>query len=178
MRRWIAALGALGWAACQARLGTVTVQDSSTTTVEHGTIVEEWLADLGFDDFLAMDLTTSEELENRGVEPGDITDARLVMLQLEAISPEGADLSFIQEMSVYVEAPGLDRVLVAHADSFPEGEAVVDFDVTGTDIVDHVVSRSMTLTTETRAWRPSEDTVVEARFAVEVGATLQGACGG
>ena len=166
----------MGWLACQGKLITISVTESSTTTVEEGTILEDLLGDLGFESFLSMDLTESQELQNQGVEPGDIVDVRLVYLELEALSPSGADLSFIEEMDVFVSAPGLDTVLIAEAASFPEGEAIVPFDIADVDLTEYVVSRSMTFTTEINAHRPEADTEVEARFEVDVGVTAQGAC--
>lgn len=168
----------MGGLACQGKLVTISVEKQSTTTVEGGSILENLLGDLGFDSFVSMDLTQSEELQNQGVEPGDIVDVRLVYLELEALSPPGADLSFIDSMDVYVSAPGLDEVRVASADDFPEGQAVVSFDIADVDLTDYVVSESMTLRTDVTGHRPDEDTEVEARFAVDVGVTVKGACSG
>ena len=50
------------------------------------------------------------------------------------------------------------------------------FDIVDVDLTDYVVSHSMTLTTEVSAHRPDADTEVEARFVVDVGVTVQGAC--
>jgi hypothetical protein len=43
------------------------------------------------------------------------------------------------------------------------------------NLTPYVVSESMTLSTDVTAQRPEQDTLVEARFTVEVQATVQGA---
>src|SRR5688572_1408913 len=90
--------------ACGGSLTHIEVDFSDTTTVPGGSILSELLGGLGFSDFSSMDLTEASELENQGVQPGDIEDVRLITLELEAIDPPGADLSFLASMDVDVEA--------------------------------------------------------------------------
>ncbi|RME28824.1 MAG: hypothetical protein D6798_01490 [Deltaproteobacteria bacterium] len=164
------------WVGCQGRLLTIHVDDTAETTVARGTLLESLIGDLGFDAFLDMDITSSEELQNQGVAPGDISEVQLDLFTLEAIDPAGADLSFLDSVDLYVEAPGLDKVRIAWADSFPEGESLVDFTLEDVDLTDYVVSESMTLTTEVTGHRPDDDTVVQAHYDLAVGVTGQGAC--
>lgn len=173
--RVIGIAAVLGWA-CSAKLFTITVEDSSAVIVERGTLLEQLIGDLGFDDFVAMNIVDSEELENQGVAPGDIRETFLVQFELEALEPAGSDLAFLDELVVYVEAPGLPRVQVARGAEFPDGQGRVDLDLEPVDLTDYVVSESMTLSTDVTARRPEQDTLVEARFALDVGVTGQGAC--
>lgn len=151
----------------------IDLDDSVRTTVPAATPVEVVLGGLGFGDLVAMDLTEAEELRNQGVEPGDITTAFLMDFTLSVVSPEGEDLSFIDTMALYVEAPGLERKLVAEAADFEA--ASVSFDLTDVDLADYIVSESMTLSTEVDARRPSRETVLKADYVIEVGVTAQGA---
>ncbi len=162
--------------ACASSLTTIRIEESATTTVEEGTILEDLLGDIGFAGFVSMDLTASQELENQGVAPGDIVEVYLRDLTLAVTSPDGGDLSFFDTMEVYVEGPGLPRQLVAWQDTFPEGQGVVSFELETVDLTDYVVSTSMTLSTEVTAHRPDQTTEIEASFAVDVGVTAQGAC--
>ena len=162
--------------ACRgATLTHIEVGDSDRVTVEGGTLVEELLGDLGFEGFTQMNLVDAEELKNQGVEPGDISSAQLISFELEAIRPADGDLSFFESFEVRVEAPGLPAVQIARADDFPEGSAVVSFDVEDVDLTEYVVSESMTLTTDIVAGRPDDETVVKATYLLDVGVTLQGA---
>jgi hypothetical protein len=158
------------------RLFTITVRDTSEVVVERGTIVEELVSDLGFESLNDLDLVESEELANQGVEPGDIEEAYLVEFVLRASSPSGADLAFVDRLDLLVSAPGLPEVVIAHQDDFPAGAAEVALVLEPVDLAPYVVSRSMTISTDVTGRRPEEDTVVEARYAIEVGVTGQGAC--
>jgi hypothetical protein len=174
MRRGMGLLLLLCCAGCQGKLFTIKVAESAQTTVERGTLLEELAGDMGFDSFLAMDITSSSELANQGVAPGDVKDVRLTSFELEALEPGGADLSFLESLEVYVEAPDLPRVLLASAGAFPEGRAVVELVVEDEDLTAYVVSESMTFDLEIEGVRPPEDTLVEGRFELAVGVTGQG----
>jgi hypothetical protein len=157
---------------CQAPPLTFHVEQSDQVLGEEGSL----LGDPGFDSFLEMFITASEEFANQGVEPGDVQEVFLELFELEVLEVGGGDPSFLESMDIHVESPGLPRVLIASAASFPEGQARVDFDLEGVDPSEYVVSRSMTLTTDITGHRPDEDSTVEARFDLAVGVTTQGAC--
>ena len=167
---------ALLWAGCQGGLLTISVDEEASTEVPAGTLLESLLGDIGFGAFLDMDVMASEELQNQGVQPGDVVEVFLTSFDLETTSPAGADLSFLSEMHVWVEAPDLDRVEIAHTGTFPEGQGSVSLDLEGVDLADYVVSQSMTITTEVMGHRPEQDTTVTGRFSLDVGVTAQGAC--
>ena len=165
-----------GVLACRsATIANIEVDGADRVTVAAGTVIEELLGDLGFEEFAQMNIVASEELQNQDVQPGDISSVLLVSFELEAEQPEDGDLSFFETFSVYVEAPGLEPVLVADAVEFPEGQPVVSFDVYDVDLTEYVVSESMTLSTDIVAGRPAEETVVKASYLLDVGVTLQGA---
>lgn len=169
------ALPALGLTGCGAKIATIEVEESATAEVEAGTILEDLLGDLGFESFLNMDISSAEELANQGVEPGDIQEVRLTSFELEAVDPDGADLSFLEAMSVSVSAPDVEEALLASADSFPEGQALVEFELADLDLAPYVVSQSMDVVTDITGHRPDQTTTVEARFSLDVEVTLRGA---
>jgi hypothetical protein len=155
----------------------VDIDGDDTLVVEQGTVLEALAGDLGFGAFLAMNLTEDQRLANQGVEPGDIARARLLSFTLEATDPAGADLAFLQEVRLFVEAPELPAVEVASASDFPPGLARVDFELEDVDLTAHLVSEEMTLRAEVDGGRPADDTTLRAAYALEVGVTLQGAAG-
>ncbi|MCB9673574.1 MAG: hypothetical protein H6737_00575 [Alphaproteobacteria bacterium] len=154
-----------------------TVSDESEIVVEQGTLLEALLNDLQFGGFADLDITSRDAVANQGVEPGDINDVRFDELVLSATAPTDADLSFIESLSFYVEADGLDAMLVASQDDFPEGQAVVPLDLEDVDLTDYVVQPSMTLTTNVTGSRPGVDTTVLAAFTLRIRATGKGIFG-
>lgn len=176
MRRsvWMALGASALWVACSGALFSIRVEDTSTTSVPAASPVETVLGDMGFGGFSDMDITSHQELQNQGVQEGDITSVTFREFTLEAISPQGADLSFIDQIDFYVEAPGFDQVLIATQDEFPEGESLVELELPDVDIVDYVLSEEMTITTDVTGSRPDEETEVEGFFALRIGVTGQG----
>lgn len=175
-RHLLPALAVFSLFACTATLLTIEVRDVAETTVARGTLVEEFVGDMGFGDFVSMDVTSSSELQNQGVSDGDIRDVRLEEFRLAVVAPDGADLDFLQEVELYVAAPDLDRVRVAIATDFGPGVTEVMFEIDDVDLTEYVISESMTLETEVTGNRPDEDTDLEAEYALSVGVTGQGAC--
>jgi len=154
------------------KLLTIRVEEESTTVVEQGTLLEEVVGDLGFDGFLALQIAESTELQNQGVEPGDIKEVFVEELVLEG----DHELSFIESLEFYVEADGLPRERIAHQDNFPDGETVVTLELDSVDLTEYVVAESMDITTEVAGTRPDEDTEVTGRIVLSVGVTAKGAC--
>lgn len=174
-----AALGLVAGAllfACDGTFISIDVDGEAETTVQRGTIVEELVGAMGFGEFVSMDITSASELQNQGVQPGDIQDVALTVFYLEVVDPTGGDLAFLDTVELYVEGPDLPRVLVASANDFPAGQARVDFTVEDVDLTEYVVSQSLTLETNVNGTRPDEDTTVKAFYNLSVGVTNQGAC--
>ncbi len=161
---------------CQARLTSIEIERSAEILIPKGTLLEELLGDFGFDEFTQLDITSAEEIENQGAEPGDIRDVMLASFSLTATAPDGADLAFIDSLDLYVEAPELPRRLVASQSNFPAGQATVELELEELDLTEYAVSTSMTLTTEVTGSRPNVDTNVRADAVLVVGVTTQGAC--
>jgi hypothetical protein len=152
---------------------TITVEETATAVIPEATLIEEVVDDLGFGDFLEMDIAEAEELQDQGVEEGDIEEAALVSLVLVAM--EGSpDLSFIDSLEIFVEGEGLPRQRVAWAEELPEGQSEVALELDEVDLAPYIIGGDMTLTTEARGRRPEQERVVEAQAAIDVGVTAQG----
>ncbi len=171
MNRWSYAALPVLLLACS-KLLTIRVEEESTTVVEQGTLLEDIVGDLGFEGFMALDISESTELKNQGVEPGDIKEVFLEELVLEA----DGDLSFIEELEFFVESEGLPRQRIAYQTSFPEGETRSEMVLEDVDLTEYVVAESMDITTEVVGTRPEEDTEITGLIALSVGVTAKGAC--
>lgn len=164
----------------EGELFVLPIEESAEATVPAadpltGSLVE-LVGDLGFAQFAEMEISESEELKNQGVAPGDITTVTLVSFDLEVASPEGGDLSFLSSVDVYVNAAEEEQLLIASLDNFPEGEPAVTFELEAVELAPYVLSDSMSISTDVVGTLPDEETVVVARFALDVGVTKQGAC--
>ena len=175
-RRLLPVAAALGFMACQGGLFTIDIEQSAQTTVPAGTLLEDLLGELGFEEFVTVDITASEELQNQGVQPGDIVNVTLTAVEMSVVAPSSGDLSFFDEITVFVEADTLPRVQIASLNSFPDGQQQVSFNLDEVDLTDYAVSQAMTIDTEVTGRSPDEETTIQADIVVEVGVTSQGAC--
>lgn len=120
------------------------------------------------DDLPAMEIDLGDQLAAEGIAREDIGEARIEDLLIEATDPEGADLSFLSAVSVTFEADGLDPLVVASADSFPEGEALIVPDLADEDLAPYLMAPVLTLTPVFAGHPPEETTTVEMPFTFKV----------
>ena len=159
-------------------LFSITIEENAQATIPGSSLgdLTDIIESLGFDGFSNMDISESEELQNQGVSAGDISSTNLEKFELAVLSPTDGDLSFLSEITVYVETAELEPLRIAYSNSFPEGQSTVVFEVDEVDISEYVVQDSMSITTEVTGSPPSEDTSIEAHIALKIGVTSQGAC--
>jgi hypothetical protein len=151
---------------------TFTVENDSTTTIAGAGLLGELLGALefaGLDDF---DVEIEREMADQGVAEGDLERVTLTDLELAA----DPDLSFIESIEVWVSGEGVDEVLVASGDSFPEGEPLVALQTTGANLRDVVVAGGMRFRVAASGMAPEDDTRLDIHVEIEVEATAQGAC--
>lgn len=155
------------------------VETSRSTVDRASTPLEQLAGQLGFGDFLNVDITQNQELQNQGVERHQIDSVKIGAFTLEIVeTPEGQDFSFIEEIQFFVEAEGLARQRVAHGSMFPPGARRISLDVDGVELADYTAAPSMNITTEVRGRRPENDTTVEATVTILVDADIGGVlCG-
>jgi len=150
---------------------SVKLDRGARATIERGNLIEQLVGDLGLSDFVDMDVTAANELQNEGVKKGDVREVYLDAFVLES---EDTPLDFIDEVTVFVEAPGIEKQEIASATDFSGMR--VSFAVEDVNLKKYVVSESMTLSAEIDGDRPAEDVQVIATATLDVVATLQGAC--
>lgn len=117
---------------------------------------------------------STADVDNQGLDPGDVKSIRLRRVSLH-VDPAGTDLAYVNEMDVYVSAPGEPEALVAQQDRFPEGQRDVALQVTGVNLRDYATAPQMELRLRARLARcPGEDQGLLVHTTFEVRATPQG----
>ncbi len=112
----------------------------------------------------------------RDIDPDEIANARLTKVRLEVLKPSGADLSFADSIELFAEAPGLERVRVAHRDGFPPGTRTINFDLDEVDLAAYVAASEVTLVALVNGEAPADDVDVSAAADIDIGVTVRGAC--
>lgn len=154
------------------RLLTITIEHEDSAMVEGAGVLAPLLEAIEFTGLDDVDVEIVQELEDQGVEAGDLR--RLVLTAFE-LSAE-PDLSFIESMDVWVSAEGIDEVRVASGRSFPRGQAKVALSLDEVDLVEQVVAGGLRFRVAVEGSAPAQDTEVGVRVEVEATATPKGAC--
>lgn len=177
-KRLVMAGVALGVVTCGS-LDTFAVSESSQATIPPGGLVEQLAGDVGFGDFVKFDITDSRQLQNQGVTRDQIDSVRVDALRLEVLSPQGGDLSFLENLEFFVEAPGEERRRIAYGGPFPQGQSTVSLELDDVELAPYAAAESMTITTSVEGTRPDEETTVEATIELMVDVNVGGVvCGG
>ncbi len=120
-----------------------------------------------------------DALSAQGISPNDVDSAKLVGLRLEVT--QGASLDqWLDSVSLYVEATGMPRVLVATKSgirALGPGTTKVDLDTQGVDLKPYVLAQTTTVTAEGTGNVPSVDTTVQATATVRVDVNVSGVLG-
>lgn len=160
-------------------LDTFELREESSARIDGGTLLEQFVGDLGFGSLLNLDVTESEELKNQGVERHQIDSVRLTSLALTITDPpSGQDFTFLESLEFYVEAPGLPRQRIARGGPFPAGATRVELAADDLELAPYAAAESMRVTTAVTGRRPRQDTTVLAELALTVDVDVSGAaCG-
>lgn len=107
------------------------------------------------------------------VQPGDIAYAHAESLAVSALQLAG-DLSFLEAVEVYVNAPGEPEVLVAASDGPLLGRGPVELTLEDVDLGPYFATGQSTF--PARAWgeAPPADTTLYVEWAITIGVTAQG----
>ncbi len=149
---------------------------ASVDVVRHGvaTIPKDGAFEImRFEDF---ELELGEIEDTQGIERRDVSDATLDRLVIEVLSPEPADLSFVDQIQVYAETPQLGRVRVAYVGEVPPDTRVVELDTDDVDLRNYVAADTVTFVAVIDGAMPATDVKVRATAELNVGVTLRGAC--
>jgi hypothetical protein len=126
--------------------------------------------------FDGFELTLGEIHDEMGIERKDVSDATLEQLTLEVLSPDGADLSFIDRIEVFAESDELGRVRVAYLDDVVDGARLVELETDDVDLRSYVAAPEVSLVAVIDGAMPEVDVQVRATALLNVGVTLRGAC--
>ena len=160
-------------ACAQATSFSTTVE--AQTEIEGGGLLEQLAGDIGFDSFIAFDVTANEQFANQGVERHQIDSVYLTALRLSA--SEG-DFTFLDRLEFFVEAEGQERVRIAHGGPFPEGQSAIELNLDDVDLAPYAAAPSMDLKTVVQGRRPDQDTTITAGVDFLIDVNVSGAlCG-
>jgi hypothetical protein len=151
-------------AACNA---TFDVHVSSKSTVKSGGLFQN-LVGSTFGDFSSLDLSQTSDFKNAGVTKNEVDSVKLSKATLKIDSPQGATFEFLDDISFFVETEGQPRQKIAEAKNIPNDATNVDLTVFPVELKPYVTAPKMSVTTESTAHAPQNDTTIEAGLTFTV----------
>ncbi|PIB30812.1 hypothetical protein BFP77_03280 [Maribacter sp. 4U21] len=114
---------------------------------QRATIPSSTGVDLPFDVFTPETETNSEsEFEINDTRKDLIEEIKLTQLELVIISPDGADFSFLESISVFISADGLDEIQIASLAEVSDNTGTrLNLDTSDIDLKDYIKSDKFSL---------------------------------
>lgn len=93
-----------------------------------------------------VETNTESQFEVNDTRKDLVDEIRLTALSLTVESPQGEDFSFLNGVSIYLNADGLDEIKVAWKDPVPDGTGnKIQLDVSGDDLQEYIKKDKFTL---------------------------------
>ena len=171
LQNFLLAVAAAAVTSCD-NIDNFEVDVTAKATIPAGTVLDELLGVLSFDEFQSINLT--QELDNQGVTKDDVDSVRMIALSLVIDGPAGANFDFLESLAFYAETEGQKPTLVAELDPVPKGQTSIELVMSGAELKPFVVAPSMKLTTQAKGKRPPQETRVTAAGVLDVDVTVPG----
>jgi hypothetical protein len=171
-RRIAGAIALAGLCTC-AGIDNFDVDVQGQASIPKATLVEKLLSDIDFPGFDSIDL--SQEFKNQGVTKDDVDSVHLKSMTFTIDSPSGGNFDFLESLTFFAEADGLDKVQVASLTQVPKGKSTLELVVNEkVDLQPYVVAPSMRMSSHIEGMRPDEDTTVTATVTLDVDVHVPG----
>ena len=167
----IVALASIFSTGCSYMPVSFDVHTGGQTTIQKGTIAEGLVGTLGFGNLANLDISSSQEFKSNNVQKRHVARARLQELKLTITAPKEQNFDFLQSITFFVEAPGLEKKRLAHRD-VPRGARAFTCLIDDVELAPYVRADRMTITTTVNGHRPGADTTLQADLTINVGTVL------
>jgi hypothetical protein len=153
-------------------LDTFDVETSGTTTIAGSPLgVSPLFPELELPGLTDFRFTESKAWKDNDLSADDVESVKLRSVKLNVLSPERGSLDFMDEITIAIEAPGLERKTIARK-SVPDGVAEVSLDVPDVELKRYATSNEMEIVTTVTGKQPQETTTLRARAVFEVNAAI------
>lgn len=155
-------------------LSRISVSQNATATIPGATLLEQLAGDLSFGGLGSFDISQSAEFKNQGVKKEQINSVTLKALTLTVTSPSNGDFTFLEKLSFFVEAPGVEKKEIAKGGPFTVGQKTVSLTVLDVELAPYATAASMTFTTAATGKKPSNTTTIDAKVTLDADVNIGG----
>ena len=150
------------------------IEETSRSVVPGASLLEQFAGDLGFSEFASFSVSENQTLANQGVTKEQIDSVTISELKLTISSPMGTDFTFLDSLSFFASAEGLEKRRIASGGPFEMGEDVIILTLDDVELKPYAVASAMQITTEVEGRRPDEETTIDANITMLVDVDVSG----
>jgi hypothetical protein len=99
-------------------------------------------------DSIAIETDSDEKFNDNETKASLINEALITTLQVSLTGPTGKDLQYVDQMSIYMSATGLDEILIGTIDEADEGDVLLTLDTRDTDVQEYLKATSVSFRIE------------------------------
>lgn len=129
------------------------------------------LGDLCFTEALRLNINLDQELEARDAGPADgvfLDELDLEITDTEQPSGDTDNFDFLDSLTIYANADGLERTQVAIIESVPDGRQTISLQTDDDVNLKPFIEAGMTLESEVEGRPPEDDTSLQAVTTIRV----------
>ena len=176
---WLVAMGVIAaFLACDTSIDLVEVEESASMPIP--TTGKGLMFDMEeFEVGEGLDPMDSPEMEQYGGTAAAVAEVYLTHASL-TVTDGAPNMDFLDFIALYVEAPGMDRVLLAQEDDVPAGKTHLPLDVHDVDLSDYVTAGLVQPIVVVSGIEPDLDpgslTTLRLDFTMSMGVSVAGTC--
>jgi|GEM_PF-6675712 len=120
-----------------------------------------------------LNASFEQNLSSKDIELDKVDHVKLKAFELSATSPQGADLSFLSKVDIFLEAPGLPKVLIAHSNSFPQGIFTLPLKVEDVNLKSYMSDDSISVSVDIQGDVPQNTTTISGLLTFDIDVNLK-----
>ncbi len=152
---------------------------TASATIPGASLLEQLTGAFNFGNLGNFDISQSQEFKNQGITKAQINSVKLKTLTLRITAPaSGQDFTFLQSLTFFIEAPGVEKKEVAHGGPFAANAKEISLTVNDLELAPYATASAMTFTTTAVGRKPNSDTTLEAKVVLDADVNLAGVISG
>ncbi|MFW6054034.1 MAG: hypothetical protein ACOC9J_04405 [Persicimonas sp.] len=148
-------------------LGSFTFTETSQEVTVQGSGLSQLPVDNPFGEALRLNIDLDQELEKQDAEGAEAVYLEGLDLRITEDS-DGRDFDFLDQLTFYANADGLDKRQVAIIEDVPSGQSRISLDTDDSVNLKPYIEEGMRLEAEAEGSVPDDDTTLEAIAAIRV----------
>jgi len=174
---WLTTMAAVAvFLACETSISLVDIEESADVVIPSSGTGKIEFTDLELDFGEGFDPMESEEMQQYGGPAAAVGEAFLTEATLKMLKGDEY-LDFLDSIAFYIEAPGMDRILLAQEEDVPLGRSAVALSVhDDKDISEYAIAGLIQPVVVMSGVEPNEESTVKMEFSINMGVSMASAC--